>query len=133
MSYSTCERSGGMCTGCMMCLRSKKPEYYKRIDSYEETVKEVIEWFGNPWELLLGIIEHSELFTEDSEEFARVDKVVTEEEVLIHWDRGVESYPRDEVETWTAHDFSSYLALWNENTFVSIMEKERNLILRGKS
>lgn len=130
MSYSVCERSGGMCTGCMMCLRDKKPEYYKRLDSYEETLKEIIEWFGDPWELLLSIIKYSELFAEDNEEFARVPKVVTEDEVFIHWDDGIETYPKDEVEQWTSYDFASYLALHNENTFVSVYEKEKEIFMK---
>ena len=114
-----------MCTGCMMCLKDRKPEYFKRQDYNEYTAEEAIEWFSSPWECLLAIIKHCELFADDNEEFVRVEKVIEGDEVLIYWDAGVEFYPKDDVEEWTSSDFANYLSLYDGEAFISVMEKEK--------
>lgn len=98
---------------------------------YDWSADEAIEWFGSSWECLLAVIKYCDLFAEDNEEFARVEKVVTEDEVFIYWDDGVESYPKVEVEGWTRYDFANDLALYDESAFIAVMKKERNLILRS--
>ena len=123
MSYSSCIRSGGLCTGCMACQERHCSEE-RDEENYLSRIDEVLEWFGSPWECLLSIIENCELFAEDNDEFVRVEKVVEGDEVTIYWDKGVEFYLKEEVEEWTSSDFVSYLALYDEDAYISVMEKE---------
>lgn len=133
MSYAACSRSGGACTGCMMCLKDRKPEYYRRRDYNEWTAEDAVDWFCSGWECLLAIIKHCDLFAEDNEEFARVPKVVNEDEVDIYWDDGLMSYPRDEVEEWQYVDFLSYLALSDGNAYIAVMERENREMTEQKN
>lgn len=113
-----------MCTGCMECLRDRKPEYFNIRDSNEWTAQEAVDWFCSPWDFFLAMIKHADLFAGNSEEFVRAHKVIGEDEVAIYWDDGLMSYPRDEVEEWTASDFGAYLGLSVNADFISVMERE---------
>lgn len=123
MSYSTCIKGGGLCTGCMACQERHRTE--EREENYLSRIDEVLEWFGSSWECLLAIIENCELFAEDNEEFVRVKKVVEGDELTIYWDDGVEFYPKEDVEEWTSSDFANYLGLYDGDAFISVMEKEK--------
>lgn len=123
MSYSTCIKGGGLCTGCMACQERHHTEE-RDEENYLSRIDEVLEWFGSSWECLLAIIENCELFAEDNEEFVRVKKVVEGDELTIYWDDGVEFYPKEDVEEWTSSDFANYLGLYDEDAYISVMEKE---------
>ena len=124
MSYSACIRCGGICTGCMECQENHGSKE-RDDENYLSDIDEVLEWFGSPWECFLAVIKNCELFADDNEEFVRVEKVVEGDEVLIYWDDGVEFYTKDDVEEWTSSDFVSYLALYDENAYISVMENEK--------
>lgn len=111
------------CSGC--------DGYYSKIDREYRAAQEAIEWFSSPWDFFLAMIKHADLFINNNEEFVRVEKVVGEDEVDIYWDDGLLSYPKDEVEEWTAVDFSAYLGMFADLDFVSVMERENKLTFGG--
>lgn len=118
MSYSTCIRSGGLCTGCMEC---QKPQEHESDDIY--TIEEAIEYFGG-WNLFRAILKNRKHV--GSEELGRVKVLAEGNTIRIYWDAGVEVYTKDEVEEWDFGDFTSYLGIDEDEIEKIIIKEDKN-------
>jgi hypothetical protein len=68
----------------------------------------------------MALAKYDYLF--EGEEFARVDKELDGDELVIYWEDGTEIYTKDEVNDWTPSDFSSYLNLYDREAFAAVAE-----------
>lgn len=116
MSYSTCIRGGGLCTGCMACQGASE-ETRDRYDEYREEVTELIEYYDGGWELLCDLVKNANLIREFNVNFAQAaeDGHIEGDVVVLGWRDGDEIYHKEEVEEWEARDFSDFLGVWYDD------------------
>jgi hypothetical protein len=87
------------------------------------TIADIINGFPSKWDCFKAIAKYADLFEDDNEEFARVEKEIAyDDKIYIYWDDGVELYTKEDVNDWTPSDFSSYLNLYDREAFAAVAE-----------